>query len=111
MYRVEYFGYFHADGGQFVDVEESAIIDLIGGDTRIAQAIRLTGQELIDRVEASQIAAAAVVFHTVRSTAARTSRSIPATAPAAPWLPRSRGAAPASRPDRSDCAGAGAPAP
>ena len=50
----------HAQGGQFVDVEEAAIVDLVGGDAPERQAIRLLVEQLIEQIEAVRLVGVAV---------------------------------------------------
>ena len=50
--RVEDLRPFHAQGGQLVDVEEAAIVDLVGGDAPERQAIGLGVEQLVEQVEA-----------------------------------------------------------
>jgi len=50
----------HADGGQLVDVEESAIVDLFGRDAPVRQPVRLCREQGVERIEAPRVAAAAV---------------------------------------------------
>ncbi len=47
---------FHAQGYQFVDVEEAPVVDLLGGDLPEREAEILLGQELVQGVEALGVA-------------------------------------------------------
>ena len=49
-------GLFDADGGQLVDVEEAAIIDLLGRHAPEGRAIRLGGDQRVEQVEATRVA-------------------------------------------------------
>jgi len=60
MRRFEDIGTLHADRRQFVHVEESPIVDFVGGHAPERQAIRLFFQEAFQEVEAARIADAAV---------------------------------------------------
>ena len=46
----------HAQGGQFVDVEEAAVVDLVGGDPPVRQAIGLLVEQVVEQVEAVRVA-------------------------------------------------------
>src|SRR5262249_38235711 len=56
----EDYGQLDADRGQFVDVEEATVIDLVGRHAPEAQAIRLFGQQFLQAVEAARVSADAV---------------------------------------------------
>ena len=49
-----------AKGGEIVDVEEATVIDVIGGDTPLGEAIRLGLDEFVQGVEAAGIVGRAV---------------------------------------------------
>src|SRR5262245_51305110 len=51
-----------ADGGQFVDVEEAAVIDLVRRHAPETQQVSLFGQQFFQTIEAARIAADAVEF-------------------------------------------------
>ena len=57
---VEDGGIFDADGGEFVDVEEAAVVDLVGGDAPEAEAVGLVREDAFEEVEAAGVAALAV---------------------------------------------------
>ncbi len=50
----------HADGGQLVDVEEAAVVDLLGGDAPVRETVRLLVEQPVEVVEAPRVAALAV---------------------------------------------------
>ena len=56
----EHLGIFHAERGQLVDVEEPAVVDLLGGDSPVRQSIGLRGEQRVQAVEAPRI-----VFHAI----------------------------------------------
>src|SRR5579872_3415306 len=43
----KHFGIFHADCHQLINVEETAVIDLVGGDSPVTQTVRLPAQQLL----------------------------------------------------------------
>src|SRR4051812_10942840 len=51
---------FYADGGQLVNVEEAAVVNLVGGDPPVRQTIRLFGEKLLQAVEAARVVPPAV---------------------------------------------------
>src|SRR5882672_1293328 len=58
----EYIGIFHANGGEIVDVEKTAIVDFIGCNPPKTEAIRLIVEETFQVVETVGVAFAAVDF-------------------------------------------------
>jgi len=58
---LERFGIFHAHRGQIVLVEETAVVDLVGGDAPVGQAVGLRLDQRVQRVEALVVARRAVV--------------------------------------------------
>ena len=50
----------HAQGGQVVDVEEAAVVDLVGRDPPVGQAIALMLEQVVQQVEAVRVAGLAV---------------------------------------------------
>ena len=56
----EHFGLFHADRSQAIDVEETPIVDLVGGHAPVAEPIRLVGQQRLEPVEAAGLVAPAI---------------------------------------------------
>src|SRR5581483_8690837 len=50
----------HAQGGQFIDVEETAIVDFVGGDAPRRESIRLIVEQAVKQIEAKWIARCAV---------------------------------------------------
>ena len=51
---------FHPQRGELVDVEEAAVVDFLGRDAPVRQAVRLLVQQPIERVEAARLAGDAV---------------------------------------------------
>ncbi len=49
-----------AKGGEIVDIEEAAVVDVVGGDTPLREAVRLGLDEFMQRVEATGIVGRAV---------------------------------------------------
>lgn len=47
---------FDTDGGQFVDVVEAAVVDFVGGDAPVRDAVGLIVEQAVERVEARRIA-------------------------------------------------------
>ena len=62
MHRGEDFGIFHANGGEIVDVEEAAVVDLVHRDAPEAEAIGFAFQQPLQAVEAAGLTAPAVDF-------------------------------------------------
>src|SRR5207302_3998863 len=60
VYGAEDVWVFDANRGQLVDVEEAAIVDLVGRDAPVAQPVSLLRQQLLQTVEAVRLA-----FHPV----------------------------------------------
>src|SRR3977135_3213667 len=58
--RIEDFRQFHPDRGQIVDVEETAVINLLRRDPPEREPIRLVVQEGIERIETARIARDAI---------------------------------------------------
>ena len=56
VHRLEHVGFLDADGRQIVDVEEAAVIDLLGRDAPVAEAVGLIGEERLEAVEAARVA-------------------------------------------------------
>ncbi len=56
----EYFRILHADGGQIVDIEKTAVVDFIGRDPPEAQSISLIVEQLFQLIETVRIAFAAI---------------------------------------------------
>ena len=50
----------HAQGGQVVDVEEPAVVDLVGGHPPVGQAVALVLEQVVQQVEAPRVARLAV---------------------------------------------------
>ncbi len=50
----------HADGGEIIDVEEAAVIDLVDGDAPEAEAIGFAVEQFLQLVEAVRVAFAPV---------------------------------------------------
>ena len=63
---VEDLGILHADGRQVVDVEEAAIVDLVGGRLPVREPIDLGVEQLVEAVEAVRVAGRAVELPDVR---------------------------------------------
>ncbi len=61
VHRGEHFGVLDPDGGQRVDVEKAAVVDLVGGDAPVAKAIRLVVQQCFELVETGRVPFASVV--------------------------------------------------
>ena len=57
---IQHVGQLDADGGQVVDVEEAAVVDLLGGDAPEAQAVGLIGEQRLQAVEAARVPLVAV---------------------------------------------------
>ena len=60
VHRREDVGVLDADGGQVVDVEEPAIVNLLGGHAPVAETVGLLGQEGRQAIETPRLALAAV---------------------------------------------------
>ena len=60
MGRLEHRAILHADRGQLVDVEKSAIVDLVGRDLPEAQPIGLVGEQTLQPIEAARLTLDAV---------------------------------------------------
>src|SRR4029078_4341395 len=54
MHMVEDFRPLHSDGCAFVDVEEAAVVDVVGGDAKIGRAPMLFLHQLIELAPALQ---------------------------------------------------------
>ena len=60
MGRLEHLGAIHANGGQVVHIEKAPVVDLLGRDAPVAQAVGLPLDQRIQHVEAARVAALAV---------------------------------------------------
>src|SRR6266567_7847390 len=58
--RREDLGALHPDGGQIIDVEESAIVDLVPGHPPVGESVGLPGEESIQVIEARGVSGCAV---------------------------------------------------
>ena len=58
--RVEDLRILRADRGEIVDVEKTAIVDLLGGDAPVSRAVSLLLEQLIEAIEAVPVADAAI---------------------------------------------------
>ncbi len=56
----EDFGVLHANGGQFVDVEEATVVDLLAGHAPESDPVRLLAQQLVEQIERARIVRRAV---------------------------------------------------
>ena len=56
----EDFGVLHANGGQFVDVEEATVVDLLAGHAPESDPVCLLAQQLVEQIERAQIVRRAV---------------------------------------------------
>src|SRR5512143_2565890 len=50
----------HPDGGEAVDVEEAAVVDLLSRHAPVRQAIGLRVEEAVEQIEASRVSRSAV---------------------------------------------------
>ena len=62
---VEHRRVFHAQRGEVVDVEKAPVVDLVGGDTPVGEAVALELDQLVQQVEAGGITGAAVEFRQI----------------------------------------------
>src|SRR6267143_389691 len=58
--RFEHLRLLHPDGGQLVDVEEAPVVDLLAGDAPVGGAVRLVGEQRVQRLHALGVAGLAV---------------------------------------------------
>ena len=58
--RLEHLRLLHPDGGQLVDVEEAPVVDLLAGDAPVGGAVRLVGEQRVQRLHALGVAGLAV---------------------------------------------------
>ena len=97
----------HAQRGELVDIEEAAVVDLVGRDAPVRQAIRLRLEQLVQRVEARGLPGRAVELARGRVDAGRDRRvSRGKRGEAAPCALPCRGCARRACRPRSRCAAA-----
>src|SRR5205823_8055490 len=51
----KYFRFFHAQGGQFVDVEETSVVDLFRGHTPVTETIDLGLQQAVQQIKTRRL--------------------------------------------------------
>jgi hypothetical protein len=60
VHRLEDLGIFDADRRQFVDVEEAAVVDLVGRDAPVTDAVRLIGEQRFEPGKTFRVAGRSV---------------------------------------------------